>query len=195
MLFFGHPIFLMSATRSGPKTAQPNKRGRTSTLLPLVYQELRKLAASQLARQPPGQTLQPTALVHEAWLRLSRAQERTWDNEGHFFVAAAEAMRHILVENARRKARRKRGGGQQRVDLEPLEVAAAEPDDKVLLIDDALQRLEKEDPDLARVVMLKFFGGLTNREVATALGVTERTVERDWAYARSWLYHAIQQAL
>ena len=164
-------------------------------LLPLVYDELRKLAAHQMARQPPGQTLQPTALVHEAWLRLVRAEEQTWANRAHFFVAAAEAMRRILVENARRKARLKRGGGQERLNIDDLELAATPPDDKVLLIDEALERLQAEDPDTARVVVLKFFGGLTNQEVATSLGVTERTVERDWAFARAWLFRAIRKEL
>jgi len=161
-------------------------------LLPLVYEELRRLAAHQMAHQPLGQTLQPTALVHEAWLRLVRAEEQTWQNRAHFFAAAAEAMRRVLVENARRKARLKRGGGQQRLNIADLELADTTPDDKVLLIDDALARLQAEDPDTARVVVLKFFGGLTNQEVATSLGVTERTVERDWAFARAWLFRAIQ---
>ena len=168
---------------------------RAEELLPLVYDELRKLAAHQMARQPPGQTLQATALVHEAWLRLVRAEEQTWENRAHFFVAAAEAMRRILVENIRRKARLKRGGGQQRLDIDALELAATTPDDKVLLIDETLARLQAEDPDTARVVMLKFFGGLTNQEVAATLGVTERTIERDWAFARAWLYRAIRKEL
>lgn len=164
-------------------------------LLPLVYGELRRLAAGKMAQQPPGQTLQATALVHEAWLRLLRSGEQTWDNRRHFFVAAAEAMRRILVENARRKARLKRWGGQQRVDIDSLELADTTPDDKLLLIDESLERLKAEDPDTARVVMLKFFSGFTNQEVAATLGVTERTVERDWAFARAWLFRVIRKEL
>jgi RNA polymerase sigma factor (TIGR02999 family) len=162
-------------------------------LLPLVYEELRRLAAHRLAAEPAGQTLQATALVHEAWLRLVRSEDQTWENRAHFFGAAAEAMRRILVENARRKARLKRGGDRERVDLEHLDLAETTPDEKVLLIDEALEQFEKQDPQRARVVVLKFFAGLTNQEVAASLGVTERTVERHWAYARAWLFRAIRQ--
>jgi RNA polymerase sigma factor (TIGR02999 family) len=169
--------------------------GTAEQLLPLVYKELRRLAAHQMANQPPGQTLQPTALVHEAWLRLARSGDQVWDNRAHFFVAAAEAMRRIVVENARRKSRLKRGGGQVRLDVEELDLAEATADDRVLLVEEALARLRTEDLHTARVVMLKFFGGLTNLEVATTLGVSERTVERDWAYARTWLYRVIRKDL
>jgi RNA polymerase sigma factor (TIGR02999 family) len=161
-------------------------------LLPLVYEELRRLAAARMAREAPGQTLQPTALVHEAWLRLAGDRPQTWQNRAHFFSAAAEAMRRILIQNARRKARLKRGGGQQRFDIDTLELAGAAPDDKVLQVDEALERLEAQDPEKARVVVLKFFGGLTDREAAASLGVTERTVERHWAYAKAWLFQAIR---
>jgi RNA polymerase sigma factor (TIGR02999 family) len=164
-------------------------------LLPLVYTELRKLAASQMANQPPGQTLQPTALVHEAWLRLHNSGGHKWNNKGHFFVAAAEAMRRILVENARRKGRIKRGGNLERVDLGSVELATTMPDEEVLAIDEALERLKTQDPGTAQVVILKFFGGLTNDEVAKTLGVTERTIERDWAFGRSWLYRALRKEL
>lgn len=170
--------------------------GRASEeLLPLVYNEMRRLAAARMAQEADGQTLQATALVHEAWLRMVGAGERTWQNRAHFFGAAAEAMRRILVENARRKSRLKRGGGQLRLDIENLDLAAAGPDDKVLLMDEALEQLKAEDPEKARIVVLKFFGGLTNKEVAENLGVTERTVERQWAYAKAWLFQKIRAAL
>jgi len=145
-----------------------------------------------MSQELPGQTLQATALVHEAWLRLVGDGQQTWLSRAHFFGAAAEAMRRILVENARRKSRLKRGGGQLRLDIDGLNLAAASPDDKVLLIDEALERLESEDPEKARIVVLKFFGGLTNHEVAQSLGVTERTIERQWAYARAWLFQNIR---
>lgn len=161
-------------------------------LLPLVYHELRQLAAARMAQESAGQTLQATALVHEAWLRMVGEGDRTWQNRAHFFGAAAEAMRRILVENARRKSRLKRGGGQVRLDIEDLDLAAATPDDKVLLMDDALEQLKAEDPEKARLVVLKFFGGMTNQEVAESMGVTERTVERQWAYAKAWLFQKIQ---
>lgn len=167
--------------------------GRASEeLLPLVYNELRQLAAARMAQEAAGQTLQPTALVHEAWLRLVGDGDRTWQNRAHFFGAAAEAMRRIMIENARRKSRLKRGGGQARLNIEDLELAGTTPDDKVLLIDEALERLKTEDPEKARIVMLKFFGGLTNQEVAASLEVTERTVERQWAYAKAWLFRSIR---
>ena len=168
------------------------ERQASSDLLPLVYEELRHLAAARMARETAGQTLQPTALVHEAWMRLVGDGDRNWENRAHFFGAAAEAMRRILIENARRKSRLKRGGRQERVDINDIELAEATPDDKVLMIDEALQRLQAEDPDKAIVVVLKFFGGLTNQEVAQSLNVTERTVERQWAFAKAWMFRCIQ---
>ena len=168
------------------------ERQASSDLLPLVYEELRHLAAARMARETAGQTLQPTALVHEAWMRLVGDGDRNWENRAHFFGAAAEAMRRILIENARRKSRLKRGGRQERVDINDIELAEATPDDKVLMIDEALQRLQAEDPDKAKVVVLKFFGGLTNQEVAQSLNVTERTVERQWAFAKAWMFRCIQ---
>jgi RNA polymerase sigma factor (TIGR02999 family) len=166
----------------------------SAELLPLVYAELRRHAAGRMAREAAGQTMQPTALVHEAWLRMIGNGDRRWQNRAHFFGAAAEAMRRILIENARRKARLKRGGNPLRIELEQVELFATTPDEKVVLIGDALERLRAEDPEKARVVVLKFFVGLTNQEVAENLGVTERTVERHWAYAKAWLFQSIRAA-
>lgn len=160
-------------------------------LLPLVYQELRRLAAAKMAREPEGQTLQPTELVHEAWLRLVGNEEQSWENRTHFLGAAAEAMRRILVDRARHRSTLKCGRGQRRLDIEGLNLAAASPDDKVLLIDEALERLRTEDPEKARIVTLKFFGGLTNQEIAEHLKIGERTVERQWAFAKAWLVRTI----
>ena len=164
-------------------------------LLPLVYDELRKIAAGRMAHEAAGQTLQATALVHEAWLRMVGDGARTWENRAHFFGAASEAMRRILIENARRKSRLKRGGDQQRIELDEVNLAAATPDDKLLLIDEALEQLKATDEEKSRIVVMKFFGGLTNQEVAQTLGVTERTVERQWAYAKAWMFRQIQSEL
>ena len=165
----------------------------TDRLFSLVYDDLRRMAAGKMAREPANQTLQATVLVHEAWLRLSREQEVHWQNRGHFFAAAAEAMRRILIERARKKRRPKHGGDLQRVEVEKLELADSTPDEKVLLVNEALERLQRDEPEKARVVVMKFFGGLTNREVAEALNVTERTVERHWAFAKAWLFDSIRQ--
>ena len=165
----------------------------TEELFPLVYEELRRLAAAQMSREAAGHTLQPTALVHEAWLQLVGAGERTWKNRAHFFGAAADAMRRILIDNARRKSALKRGGDQERVAIEELEITAAILDEHILMIDEALQRLEAEDPQKARIVSLKFFGGLTNEETAENLGLSLRTVKRHWVVARIKLFHWIQQ--
>ena len=163
-------------------------------LLPLVYGELRRLAAARMAQEAAGHTLQPTALVHEVWLRLIDGGSRTWQNRAHFFGAAAEAMRRILIERARRKSRLKRGGGCQIVlDLAEIDVAETMPDDKVLLVDEALERLKAENPETARIVVLKFFGGLTNEEAAEVTGVTERTVRRQWTFAKAWLFQNIAE--
>jgi len=161
-------------------------------LLPLVYQDLRRQAAVQMSREAAGQTLQPTALLHEAWLRVTGDGDRQWQNRAHFFGAAAEAMRRILIENARRKSRLKRGGDQVRVDADQIELAATTPDEKVLLINDALEQLQVQDPEKAKVVVMKFFGGRTNQEVAESLAVTERTFERHWAFAKAWLFQHIR---
>ncbi len=156
----------------------------------LVYKELRRLAAQRLANEASGQTLQPTALVHEAYLRLTGRDgaEQTWDGRGHFFAAAAEAMRRILVENARRKQRVKRGGGQQRISLEAAESIVQAPSEDLVAIDEALERLTAHDPVKAEVVKLRFFAGLTMREIALTLNISLATAERYWTYARTWLY-------
>lgn len=161
-------------------------------LLPLVYEELRRHAAVRMSRERAYHTLQPTALVHEAWMRMTGKENRHWENRAHFFGAAAEAMRRILIENARRKARLKRGGDWLRVDLEKIELAETTPEEKILLINEALERLQLESPQKAQVVVLKFFGGYTNEEAARALGVAERTIERHWAYAKAWLFESIR---
>ena len=161
-------------------------------LLPLVYEELRRLAAVRMAQEAAGQTLQPTALVHEAWLQLVGAGDRTWQNRAHFFGAAADAMRRILIDRARRKSALKHGDGQVRLNIDEVELAAASPDDNVLIINEAVERLEEEDPEQARVVILKFFGGLTNREVAESLGISERSVDRQWACAKVRLFRWIR---
>jgi RNA polymerase sigma factor (TIGR02999 family) len=161
-------------------------------LLTLVYDELRRVAAGHMAQEQAGQTLQPTALVHEAWLRLVGDGDRTWENRAHFFAAASEAMRRILIENARRKSALKRGGGFSRLDIDDIDLASVTQDDRILLINDALEKLQVEDPEKARIVVMKYFGGMTNQEVATSLGVTERTVERRWTFAKTWLFENIQ---
>jgi RNA polymerase sigma factor (TIGR02999 family) len=164
-------------------------------LLPLVYDELRQLAAQKLAHEQPGQTLQPTALVHEAYLRLVGGdQVHDWDGRRHFFAAAAEAMRRILIDRARHKQTRKAGGGRRRLDLDGLEPALEEDDgDRLLALDEALRLLEAEDPRKAELVKLRFFAGLTAAQAAAALGVSASTAEKDWAYARSWLRVAIDR--
>jgi RNA polymerase sigma factor (TIGR02999 family) len=157
-------------------------------LLPLVYEELRKLAAARLAQEKPGQTLQATALVHEVYLRLVGAEnQQRWDSRGHFFAAAAEAMRRILVDQARRKSSLKGGGGRQRVDLEEVEWNVGAPQDELLALNDALQKLEQMDKVKANLVKLRFFAGLTIPQAAEVLGVSSSTADNYWAYARCWL--------
>jgi RNA polymerase sigma factor (TIGR02999 family) len=170
-----------------------SEEGAAEKLLPLVYAELRRLAAARMAHEMAGQTLQPTALVHEAWLRLVKDGDRTWQNRAHFFGAAAEAMRRILIERARHRSRLKHGGGQSRLNIEDLELAQTTPDDKILLVDEALARLKVEDPELERIVVLKFFGGLSNEEIAESLELAPRTLDRQWAYARAWLFRYISE--
>lgn len=160
-------------------------------LLPLVYDELRHVAAAELAREPPGQTLQATALVHEAWLRLAGASPRQWEGQKHFFAAAARAMRRILIDNARRKQRLKRGAGREPVDIDQIEVAEPLPSDDLLALDEALTLLTEHDREAAELVQLRFFAGLTQQQAADLLGISRRTADRTWAYARAWLFQQI----
>ncbi len=175
---------LNAIERGDPKAA--------GQLLPLVYTELRKLAASRMANEAPGQTLQPTALVHEAWLRVAGGNDHTWDSRAHFFAAAAEAMRRILIENARRKKALRHGAGQARLDVQELEIAAPAPDDQMLAVDEALNKLTTLDKEKAELVKLRYFAGMTTEEAAAALGISEATAKRWWVYARAWLYTEIR---
>ena len=174
------------------QAANRGDQGASNELLPLVYAELRRLAAARMSSEAAGQTLQPTALVHEAWLRLVSEKDRVWQNRWHFFAAASEAMRRILIDEARRKARLKHGGGQRPVSLGDTEPAAETPDEKLLRLNDALEQMQAENPEHARVVMLKYFGGLTNREVAETLGLAESTIERHWFRAKRSLLEKIR---
>jgi RNA polymerase sigma factor (TIGR02999 family) len=163
-------------------------------LLPFVYDELRKLAAQRLKQEKPGQTLQATALVHEAYLRLvDAANIQRWDSRGHFFAAAALAMRRILLNRARDKKRDKRGGDRVRVDLDQLEIALDTSDEQLIALDEAVTQLAAEDPEAARLVNLRFFAGLSLKDAAASIGLSQRTAERQWAYARAWLYARLSQ--
>lgn len=176
---------LLAAEQGDPKAA--------GELLPLVYEELRRLAAHKMAGEADGHTLQPTALVHEAWLRLAGDEgEAQFANRAHFFAAAAEAMRRILIDRARRRLRVRHGGGQERVEPDEVELPAPVPDEKLLQVSDALDDLAKLDPLQAEVVKLRFFVGLTGDEIAIALGVSEKTVQRYWVHAKAWLYERIR---
>jgi RNA polymerase sigma factor (TIGR02999 family) len=179
---------ILSAIEQGDPNA-------AAQLLPLVYDELRRLAAERLAHEKPGQTLQPTALVHEAYVRLVDADRADgWNSRGHFFAAAAEAMRRILIDRARHRQTHKAGGGRRRLDLDDVEPALDEADDdRLLALDEALRQLESEDPRKAQLVKLRFFAGLTSAQAAAALGVSTSTAEKDWTYARSWLRVAINR--
>ncbi|MBL9193913.1 MAG: RNA polymerase subunit sigma [Opitutaceae bacterium] len=161
-------------------------------LLPLVYEELRRLAAAKMAQQPPGHTLQATALVHEAYLRLGGDGDRTWHDRRHYFAAAAEAMRCILVDRARRKAAIRHGGALQRVDLNDIVVATETPDDKIAQLNESLEKFEKHHAQAAELVKLRFFAGFSLAEASEILGVSERTAKRLWAYARAWLFESMQ---
>jgi RNA polymerase sigma factor (TIGR02999 family) len=164
----------------------------TEELFARLYEELRRMATARMAREAPGQTLQATALVHEAWLRLGGDNQPSWENRAHFFAAAAEAMRRILVDNARRKQRLKRGGDYERVDIESVELPSPMPDDQLLELDEALTRLAAVDSRAADVVKLRYFVGMTEPEVAHELGLSLATVERSWAFARAWLFREIR---
>lgn len=157
-------------------------------LFPQVYEELRSLARVRMSRESADYTLQPTALAHEAWLRLAKSKNQGWQNRAHFIGAAAEAMRRILIERARRRIRLKHGGGKEIVDADTIDLAQATPDEKLLLINEALLKLETENEERARVVVLKYFGGMTNKEVGEALGISVRSVNRHWLCAKSWLF-------
>ena len=157
-------------------------------LLPLVYGELRKLAAYKMAGESAYQTLQPTALVHEAWLRLVGSEQQTWQNRGHFFGAAAEAMRRILIENARRKRAVRHGGDQHRVDVQELEIAASTKEEELLAVNDALERFTAVDKQKAELVKLRYFVGMTNEEAAEILGISVPTAKRWWTYSKAWLF-------
>jgi RNA polymerase sigma factor (TIGR02999 family) len=201
--FRGHPLASCSSARYHLLLMNPDvtqllnalEQGdphAAEELLPLVYQELRKLAAQRMAQEQPGQTLQPTALVHEAYVRLVGQGDPGWQNRGHFFAAAAEAMRRILVENARRKRRVRHGGGRRRIDLDDVQLTAEAADDSLLALDVALERLAGEEPEAAAVVKLRYFAGLTIDQTAAALGISVRTANRHWAYAKGWLYQQLQ---
>jgi RNA polymerase sigma factor (TIGR02999 family) len=176
---------ILSAIREGDQQA-------LAELLPAVYGELRRIAAQRLRGEKPGQTLDATALVHEAYLRLLGPTEQAhWENRAHFFAAAAEAMRRILIDRARAKKRLKRGGQAQRLDLERLDLSCPVPSDELLALDEALSRLQQKDPRKAELVKLRFFAGMTNDQAAELLGISRATAERDWTFARAWLYKEI----
>ena len=178
------PRILAAAQAGDPKAAEE--------LLPLVYEELRKLAAHKMVGQAPGHTLQPTALVHEAWLRLSGKESGHFSGRAHFFAAAAEAMRHILIDSARRKRAARHGGGQARVDVQDMEIASVANDDELLAVHDALDKLAAEDSKKAELAKLRYFVGMTFEEAAEVLGISVATAKRYWAYARAFLYEEMR---
>ncbi len=163
-------------------------------LLPMVYTELRRLAESRMAKANPGNTLQPTALVHEAYMRLIGSVDPGWNGRRHFFGAAAQAMRDILVEQARRKARIKHGGDRKRVDVDTAELEGGPRPEDVIAVHEALELFEKEDPRCAEIVRLRYFAGLSEKDIASGLDLSERTIRREWRYARSWLQRALSES-
>lgn len=185
----------MSDATPNPNSVQRGQAEAADELLPLVYEELRKLASHKMARLPEGQTLQATALVHEAYLRLVGSGPSHWNNRGHFFSAAAEAMRRILIERARRKGALKRGHGLAHVNLDEVDVATNSDSDLLLLMDEALEEFRKTDPTSAELIKLRFFVGLPNPQAAEVLGISERSAKRSWAYGRAWLYKRIKKQI
>ncbi len=183
----------METAGQGAEEPQSGEPRMGAELLPLVYQELRRVAARRLSQELPGQTLQPTALVHEAWLRVAGDHDHPWNSPGHFFCAAAEAIRRILVEQARRKRRLKRGGGSEKVPLDALQLAIPLPDDELLALDEALTELAQSDPAAAELVKLRFFVGLTQAEACEQLGISRSTADRTWAFARLWLFSRVKE--
>jgi RNA polymerase sigma factor (TIGR02999 family) len=171
-----------------PAAVTPGAGRTAEELLPLVYEELRRLAVGKLACERPGQTLQPTALVHEAWLRLGGSSGRSWDGRTHFFGAAAGAMRRVLVDNARRKLRLKHGGGVRPIELEAIELASPLPDPDLVALDEALTELSQVDQEAADLINLRFFGGLTQTQAAQQLNISRSSADRSWVFARAWLY-------
>jgi RNA polymerase sigma factor (TIGR02999 family) len=176
------------------RTANDGNEGASERIFTLVYDELRRIAAAKMAHESPGQTLQPTALVHEAWLRLGGEAQPHWQNRAHFLSAAAEAMRRILVENARRKLRLKRGAGQERLELHDSAIQAPAADEKIVQVHEALDALSAEDLEKAEIVKLRFFVGLNHEEIAALLGVNEKTVRRHWELAKVRLFETIKAA-
>jgi RNA polymerase sigma factor (TIGR02999 family) len=182
----GEVTQLLSAIEAGdPKAAEE--------LLPLVYEELRRLAAHKMAHERPGQTLQATALVHEAWIRLAGSSEQGWRDRRHFFGAAAEAMRRILIDRARKRNRTRHGHGLQRVDLQEIEIAATATDNQLLVVDEALERLVEESPERAELVKLRYYVGLSIPRAAEVLGISESSAKRQWNYVRLWLFKEIKR--
>ena len=173
--------------------AQKGDPRAAAELLPLVYDELRRLAAAKMAHERPDQTLQPTALVHEAWLRLAGKENPEWNGRAHYFGAAAEAMRRILIENARRKGAARHGGGQVRLDIQEIEIGAPAKDDELLAVSEALDKLAAQDRQKAELVKLRYFAGLTTQETAQVLGISVPTADRWWNYSRAWLFEEIEQ--
>lgn len=191
---FSRSRLMSDVTRILSKIAAGDPQA-SEELLPLVYEELRRLASAKLANEKPGQTLQATALVHEAYLRMVDVdRDQPWDGRAHFFGAAAESMRRIMIDNARRKKSQRAGGGMVRRELQPNEPAVPRPDDDLLALDEALKRLASKDPRKAKLVELRCFAGLTNEKAAACLGISTATAERDWAYARAWLHRCMSDA-
>lgn len=183
---------LVSEVTVSLEAAQRGDREATERLIPVIYHELRRLAAGRLAQEAPGQTIQPTELVHEAYLRLIGAAPQTWENRGHFFAAAAEAMRRILIDRARRKRRLKRGGQFHRVDAAEIDLPCTLPSEDLLALNEALAQLADTDPQAAELVKLRFFAGLTQTQIAQIFGVSRRTADTIWAFAKAWLYRALR---